>query len=292
MHLLTKIIFLFFMSFNLSLSNCFANPFQKTKLPKEIPENFRIKFSENGGMAPEWNSIEISGDEIFITDKKMDDNIEKKWFAKISKEDKVSLYNTFVENKFDLIENDEQKEIVYDAGSESIYIRADKVSKNVMYGMNSPLSGRNLSRYKTVKKAIANFEKKYKSKAKQVAENFVVINYNPRKHNFIFKTAKRTKLNQTEITMVEGLVEKAIFEHNKKQPDSLKIKDLAKYKRQFVPVINEDGDKIIWVNYFCRANGNWKRNILMVADGGNCYFNLYVNLTKDSTDKLLVNGEA
>ncbi len=289
-----KAILLYFIisTFNLSFVNCIGNPFAESELPKEMPENVRMKFSENGGMAPEWHSIEISDDEILITDKKMDDDTEKKWFAKISKEDKANLYKIFVENKLDLIENDKQKEIVYDAGSEGIYIRAGNVSKNVSYGMNSPLSGRNLSRYSAVKKAIVDLEKKYITKSKQVSDNFAVINYNPQKHNFIFENAKPTKLNQSEIQKVESIVSKTIGKYNEKQINALKIKDLGKYKRQFIPVINEGGKKIVWGNYFCRANKNWKREILVVMDGGNCYFNVFVNLTKSESEKLSVNGEA
>ncbi|NCU36630.1 hypothetical protein EOM75_11540 [Candidatus Falkowbacteria bacterium] len=71
------------------------------------------------------------------------------------------------------------------------------------------------------------------------------------------------------------------------------IIELDHYKRQYVPVINEKGEMEVWVNCFC---GNWgindRTNILIVEDGGNCYFNLKINLTKENYYDLMVNGNA
>lgn len=291
MKIIYTLILLVVSSFNLSLANCIQNPFQKSKLQKKMPENTRMRFSENGGMAPTWHRIEIVGDELLIEDKKMNDDKAKKWFVKITNDDKASVYKVFVENKFDLIENEERKEIVYDAESEGIYIRAGKVSKGISYGMNSPLSSINTSRYSAVKTALKNLEKKYNNDLKPIDDNFAVINFNPRKHNYIFKNAKRTKLNQTEIVIVEDLIEKAVNKYNEKQKDGQKIKDLNKYKRQYIPVINKEGETEVWANFFCREEQDWKRNVIVVEDGGNCYFNLYINLTKDSTYKFSINGD-
>ncbi|MEZ5346140.1 MAG: hypothetical protein R2681_11375 [Pyrinomonadaceae bacterium] len=145
---------------NLFSASCAADPVAETKLPKTMPENTMMKWSENGGMAPAWKKIEVSGDQILFEVKKMSDEEPVEWTASISAEEKSKLYQVFVENKFDTIENDETDEITYDAGSEGVYIRAGSISKNVSYGENSPLSGLNEKRYLAVAKAIQNLEAK------------------------------------------------------------------------------------------------------------------------------------
>ncbi len=69
---------------------------------------------------------------------------------------------------------------------------------------------------------------------------------------------------------------------------------LEDYNRQFVGGEMESGDKIIWVNCFCSSESenmkNWKKEIILVADGGNCFFNVKINLKNKAYYDLLVNG--
>ncbi|HMQ78075.1 MAG TPA: hypothetical protein PKE39_05900 [Ignavibacteria bacterium] len=68
------------------------------------------------------------------------------------------------------------------------------------------------------------------------------------------------------------------------------------YNMQFVGGELEGGDKIIWVNCFCMAESEilkkWKTEIVMVADGGNCFFNVKINLKNKEYYGLMVNGMA
>jgi len=69
--------------------------------------------------------------------------------------------------------------------------------------------------------------------------------------------------------------------------------DLKKYKRQYIAVINSKGEKEVWVNCFCDTwKKNWRKELIFVLDGGNCYFNLKINLTKGEYYDLMVNGDA
>ena len=166
------ILFLILIStYNLLFANCIENPFEKSELPTNLPDNVSIIYSENGGMTPTWHKIEIKKGQIVVEDKKMDKEKPNKWFAKITDEDLSALYQTFVLHKFDLIENDKQEGIVYDAESEGVRIRARQISKGVSYGMNSPLSGKHLTRYSAVAGEIKKLEDKYKSKAKTSETN-------------------------------------------------------------------------------------------------------------------------
>lgn len=70
--------------------------------------------------------------------------------------------------------------------------------------------------------------------------------------------------------------------------------NLANYKRQLVVVTNKRGEKVVWVNCFCRKGNqaSWRHQIVEVDDGGNCYFNVKLNLTRRIWYDLMVNGVA
>lgn len=76
------------------------------------------------------------------------------------------------------------------------------------------------------------------------------------------------------------------------------------YRRQYVPYINRNDEKIVRIYGFCRvlkipvetSPGNyelgpwdWKRNIIWPDDGGDCYWTFYANLTIGE-NHLRVNG--
>ena len=68
---------------------------------------------------------------------------------------------------------------------------------------------------------------------------------------------------------------------------------LNRYKRQYMPIINKYGEKEVWVNCFCE-HWNWdlKTRPVEVRDGGNCFFNLKINLSKNIYYNLMINGDA
>ena len=128
-------------------------------------------------------------------------------------------------------------------------------------------------------------------------------------YHWLFKGAKQTELNASELKKIERMLTDSLMKYNseqrlqyeeisKKYPNetfslSNFIIELDKYKRQYIPVINEQGEKEVWINCFC---GNWgeigKTEILEVEDGGNCYFNLKINLTTKTIYDIMVNGDA
>jgi hypothetical protein len=126
----------------------------------------------------------------------------------------------------------------------------------------------------------------------------------------LFKNAKPAELNQSELAEIEEIIGIAIRENNQKQDEELvehnktypdnqltetgyELK-LDGFKRQYVSVINEKGEKEIWINFFCNDwnSDKWKTELMIVKDGGNCYFNLKVNLTKKAYSDLRINGYA
>lgn len=71
---------------------------------------------------------------------------------------------------------------------------------------------------------------------------------------------------------------------------------LENYYMQFAGAILENGDKVIWINCFCYVDNEyfrkWKEDFIMVDDGGNCFFNVKVNLNTNGYFDLMVNGNA
>lgn len=73
-----------------------------------------------------------------------------------------------------------------------------------------------------------------------------------------------------------------------------------KYYSQFIVAINKKGEKEVWVNCFCDAfiqeqkpyTINWKKEIVQVEEGGNCFFRLTINLATNSFYDFSVNGFA
>lgn len=125
--------------------------------------------------------------------------------------------------------------------------------------------------------------------------------------HWIFKDPEPADLTTEDLQKIEIILlecinnynteqEKKIEEYKNKYPEHrLNNKnfniDLARYKRQYIAVINSKGEKEVWVNCFCNTLGtDWRKNLIIVLDGGNCYFNLKINLTKGEYFDLIING--
>lgn len=128
--------------------------------------------------------------------------------------------------------------------------------------------------------------------------------------DWIYKNPQPASLNNSEIDTIELILNRVVFEnnikqeellknHNKKYPNNKWTKtrfelDLKDKKRQYIAVINEHGEKEVWVNLFCDSfeGEDWKTELIFVEDGGNCYFNVKINLEKNTYSELMINGYA
>lgn len=113
-----------------------------------------------------------------------------------------------------------------------------------------------------------------------------------------FKNSKATVLSNKDLQLTEDILIKCIENNNNNRDTSkhvLEYIDLRNYKRQYVPFINKRGEKLVWVNCFCTGAFNfpdWKKEIVMVNDGGSCFFNVIINLTAKKYGNLFINGYA
>ena len=135
-----------------------------------------------------------------------------------------------------------------------------------------------------------------------------IITYDTAQH-WIFRNDTPATLSTKEINDIEDILKLFVAEYNAAQEKyiaetQLKLPDhklanedfmieLKNYSRQYVPVINAKGEKEIWVNCFCIISGtDWRERVVIVDDGGKCFFNLKVNLTTRTYYDESVNGEA
>lgn len=126
---------------------------------------------------------------------------------------------------------------------------------------------------------------------------------------WIFQDSKPTDLTNDDLQKIEPILNKCVQDYNHDQERQFKeimdkhpeykldkknfIIDLTQYKRQYVAILNSKGEKEVWVNCFCNTwNSAWKKEIIFAKDGGNCYFNMKINLTTGQYYQLVVNGDA
>jgi hypothetical protein len=122
--------------------------------------------------------------------------------------------------------------------------------------------------------------------------------------------SKSAPLYATEIRKIEEIIRKKVKElkdtairssrlqvvkGNKSDPMLTYhiINNPGKYYKQLITVINLKGQKEVWVNCLCRINDtSWKKDVVIVEDGGNCYFQLKINLTTGVVSEFFINGVA
>jgi hypothetical protein len=109
-----------------------------------------------------------------------------------------------------------------------------------------------------------------------------------------------SQLTSTDLKEIDKILLRFAEDYNKHILSSLSPNDdkrnylinLKDYKRQYTPTTNSKGEKEVLIYCICQNfNGSWKKERIVVLDGGKCYFMLKVNLsTKDFES--VVNGDA
>ena len=141
--------------------------------------------------------------------------------------------------------------------------------------------------------------------------DYVVLTYDTAKNWMFPKDVRPAELTKEEISRAEFLMLKQIEKYNQirteefhqldeKHPnhniqlETFIIENPAKYARQYIPVTNSDGQKLVYINAFCSKQGHdyWKTDLVWVMDGGDCYFQVMINLTTNEVVDFSVNGVA
>lgn len=70
------------------------------------------------------------------------------------------------------------------------------------------------------------------------------------------------------------------------------VERLPNYTRQYAGFVRDD-ERFIYANFFCRVVGtDWQETAVIVADGGDCYFQVVYNVDANSFVSISVNGES
>jgi hypothetical protein len=142
------------------ISTCNA----QSKLPKEMPADVKMTYDSTGNMGVGYTEIEVSGDTLTFSETKTSNRKNMSgWSAKISAEDKESVYEEFFNRKVDTIKNEPTKGTVFDAGVETITISFSGLMFRVQSGKNSPLSKQNGSHFQAIATDFKTLSEKYES---------------------------------------------------------------------------------------------------------------------------------
>ncbi len=122
----------------------------------------------------------------------------------------------------------------------------------------------------------------------------------------IHKDSSNRSLSKKEFKLIESLLRISVEKYNIEKAKFLKGKnlsdenlkeitiDLKYYKRQYFPQIDDNGDKLVGINCFCSISDsdNWKTEEVQVKDGGKCYFQAMINLSKKKIIYFQTNGSS
>lgn len=128
-----------------------GNSGNNDKLP-ENPKNIQIRWSEDGGMLPEYKRIYLSNDSCsYLSSKNQVDQLVE---FSLPLQDLKSLYQIFYDNKFNEIKTYEEE--IYDRGGSTISLTADTQSYSISNSGMTLIDKNYISNYQTIEEAVLN----------------------------------------------------------------------------------------------------------------------------------------
>jgi len=122
---------------------------------------------------------------------------------------------------------------------------------------------------------------------------YAVLKYEAARDSLYFKKGvKPLTLSFADLIRVDNLFDIAVKKHAKESKYNPQRPSV--YYRQVIAVTNSSGRRIVWINCFCMKEElkYWKKDIVMVLDGGNCFFNVKIDLNSGKDFDFMVNGVA
>jgi hypothetical protein len=135
-------------------------------------------------------------------------------------------------------------------------------------------------------------------------ENYTIINDTSQLKWICDSIVDTWKPTDNDLRIAESILETAIIESSNSYWTLLSVKTAKKYYRQYSFFIDQNGNRIIYINAFCEllnmpvdSSGvmvmkpfDWKNTFMIVDDGGDCFWSIQINLTTMDYFKLHVNG--
>jgi hypothetical protein len=132
-------------------------------------------------------------------------------------------------------------------------------------------------------------------------EKLAIIS-NPEYTKFILgMTFEIWKPEESDLKKVDEILSKAISDNQFYFLKTKQLSEIKKNYRQYLCYINEKGEKVIYINSMCELpidydkdnnpiKFDWKNEMNRTADGGDCYWNIKINLTTNTYYEFMVNG--
>jgi hypothetical protein len=113
--------------------------------------------------------------------------------------------------------------------------------------------------------------------------------------------------DQEQVNSIMSIARVAISKNENQYSRYLKADSLNSIYKQVICFIDKKGDSLVYINGMCEvgdyyekdSSGNlnthrfdWQNKILIVKDGGDCYWRLLINYSKKEYSDLSKNGEA
>lgn len=102
--------------------------------------------------------------------------------------------------------------------------------------------------------------------------------------------------SEEQIRKAEVILKDSIESIIKKRTPNITRKTLGKYKRQYLGFVNEKGEIIIFINLLRgldkRQNLKLKEDICQILDGGDDYWEIYINIDNKESFGLSINAES
>jgi len=111
---------------------------------------------------------------------------------------------------------------------------------------------------------------------------------------YIKENARPDSLTAREVDSLESIVDETYRIYTDDSTAYLhKLLPLKNYRRQYVALRTANGEKQVWVNFLCAdINGDWRHAAVVVDDGGKCFFQLFINVTRKKAVDLIPGGAA
>jgi len=124
-------------------------------------------------------------------------------------------------------------------------------------------------------------------------KNYAIFSYCQTRDSVVFVNSKQHELNNKEIAQIDSLLSICM-----KQNSRLKNSNNNDYIKQCIATKNTNNEVIVWLYCICHKSGLFfgddfqRQPIGIVQDGGECFFKLKINLTKQTYFDLSINGDA
>jgi hypothetical protein len=150
-----------------------------------------------------------------------------------------------------------------------------------------------------------------------------ILPYDTINCRWFFKDCSQAELTYEDFVTIESILKECIATYNMEEEAHFKEMcnkypqsasdirrdsiDLTRYWRQYIVVINPQGEKETFINFFCNQpediiedgdeirfvpSDRWKSRLVVVMDGGKCYFQIIINLNTKKWYDFMVNGYA